>query len=51
MRACFVRSVFAPQLDVYARTLRQLHGDSIKVNVGLYYPRAKALDWWPVDVF
>lgn len=41
-----LRAIFAPQLDVYARMLRQLHGAAIKVNVGIYYPRMKMLDWW-----
>lgn len=41
-----LRAVFAPQLDVYTQVLRELHGDDITVNVGLYYPRMKMLDWW-----
>lgn len=44
-----LRAVFAPQLDTYNRVLRQLHGDAIKVNVGLYYPRMKMLDWWSAE--
>lgn len=44
-----LRAVFAPQLDVYTRMLRQLHGAATKVHVGLYYPRMKMLDWWNAD--
>jgi ATP-dependent helicase/nuclease subunit A len=46
-----LRAVFAPQLDVYTRMLRQLHGASIKVNVGIYFPGMKFLDWWSVGTF
>jgi len=45
------RAIFAPQLTVYARMLRQLHGGAIKVHAGLYYPRMKMLDTWAVDAF
>ncbi len=45
-RVAKLRAVFAPQLDVYNRMLRQLRGVSIKVHVGLYYPRMKMLDSW-----
>jgi ATP-dependent helicase/nuclease subunit A len=41
-----LRAIFAPQLDVYTRMLRQLHGAETKVHVGLYFPRMKMLDWW-----
>ncbi len=44
-----LRAIFAPQLDVYTRMLRQLHGAATKVHVGLYYPRMKMLDWWNAD--
>lgn len=44
-----LRSVFAPQLDVYSRMLRQLLGDAIKLHVGLYYPRMKVLDVWSAN--
>jgi ATP-dependent exoDNAse (exonuclease V) beta subunit len=43
-----LRSVFAPQLEVYARVLRQIHGDAITVRAGLYYPRWTRLDWWAI---
>jgi hypothetical protein len=45
-RVAKLRAVFAPQLDVYNLMLRQLRGVSIKVHVGLYYPRMKMLDSW-----
>jgi ATP-dependent exoDNAse (exonuclease V) beta subunit len=41
-----LRAVFAPQLDVYSQMLRNLHPGAVKVNVGIYYPRTKMLDWW-----
>jgi ATP-dependent exoDNAse (exonuclease V) beta subunit len=44
-----LRSVFAPQLEVYARVLRQIHGDAITVRAGLYYPRWTRLDWWAIQ--
>ena len=47
-----LRSVFSPQLDVYARVLRQLHGDGITVRAGLYYPRmAQKFDSWEASDF
>jgi ATP-dependent helicase/nuclease subunit A len=44
-----LRSVFSPQLDVYARVLRQLHGAATTVMCGLYYPRMLKLDSWSAD--
>lgn len=44
-----LRAVFRPQLDVYTRVLRLLHGDATKVHVGLYYPRMKQFDSWSVE--
>ena len=41
-----LRPLFAPQLEMYARFLRKLHGEAIDVRVGLYYPRLAAFDWW-----
>jgi hypothetical protein len=41
-----LRSVFAPQLEAYARVLRGLHGGDSRVIAGLYYPRMKKFDWW-----
>jgi len=41
-----LRKVFAPQLELYARVLRLLHGDGIVIRAGLYYPRMGKLDWW-----
>jgi hypothetical protein len=47
-----LRSVFSPQLGVYARVLRQLHGDGITVRAGLYYPRMKQkFDSWTASDF
>ncbi len=42
------RSLFAPQLDVYAQVLRNLHGTEFRICAGLYYPRMARLDWWEI---
>ncbi|MGD0481625.1 MAG: UvrD-helicase domain-containing protein [Terracidiphilus sp.] len=41
-----LRSEFAPQLEAYAKVLRNLHGADAAVRGGLYYPRMALLDWW-----
>jgi ATP-dependent helicase/nuclease subunit A len=41
-----LRRLFQPQLDLYARVLRLLHGTDTEVRAGLYYPRMRKLDWW-----
>lgn len=41
-----LRPLFAPQLEMYGRFLRKLHGDAIEVRAGLYYPRLRQFDWW-----
>jgi ATP-dependent exoDNAse (exonuclease V) beta subunit len=41
-----LRAIFAPQLEMYARVLRELKGADAAIRVGLYYPRMKAFDWW-----
>lgn len=41
-----LRPLFAPQIEAYARVLRNLHGASAVVRGGLYYPRMVLLDWW-----
>jgi len=41
-----LRRLFAPQLQAYARILRNLHGADAVIRAGLYYPRMLALDWW-----
>ncbi|MGC9222736.1 MAG: UvrD-helicase domain-containing protein [Terracidiphilus sp.] len=38
--------IFAPQIDAYAKVLRNLHGAGAALRGGLYYPRMRALDWW-----
>ncbi len=43
-----LRPIFAPQIEAYARLLRNLRGADAKVCVGLYYPRMRTLDWWEV---
>jgi ATP-dependent helicase/nuclease subunit A len=41
-----LRALFAPQLELYANVLRNLHGRDVAIRAGLYYPRMLALDWW-----
>jgi ATP-dependent exoDNAse (exonuclease V) beta subunit len=41
-----LRSEFAPQIEAYAKILRNLHGADAPVRGGLYYPRMALLDWW-----
>ena len=41
-----LRRVFAPQIEVYAKVLRNLHGADAAVRAGLYYPRMSLFDWW-----
>ena len=41
-----LHGLFAPQLETYARVLRNLHGADAVVRGALYYPRMAALDWW-----
>jgi len=42
------RSAFAPQLNIYADVLRNLHGSGIQLRAGLYYPRMSLFDWWEI---
>ena len=42
------RALFAPQLEIYAAVLRNLHGADSQIRAGLYYPRMSLLDWWEV---
>jgi len=41
-----LRDEFAPQIEAYAKMLRNLHGADAAVRGGLYYPRMALLDWW-----
>jgi ATP-dependent exoDNAse (exonuclease V) beta subunit len=41
-----LRSLYARQLEIYARVLRNLHGEDAAVRAALYYPRMAALDCW-----
>jgi ATP-dependent helicase/nuclease subunit A len=43
-----LRMLFAPQLEAYARVLRNLQGANAVVRAGLYYPRMRLFDWWVV---
>jgi ATP-dependent helicase/nuclease subunit A len=44
-----LRSLFAPQLETYATTLRHLHGADARIVAALYYPRILQLDWWEIS--
>jgi ATP-dependent exoDNAse (exonuclease V) beta subunit len=41
-----LRAIFAPQIETYAKVLRNLHGSDAQIRAGLYYPRMTSLDWW-----
>jgi ATP-dependent exoDNAse (exonuclease V) beta subunit len=41
-----LRAAFAPQIEAYARVLRNLHGADAAVCGGLCYPRMMLFDWW-----
>ena len=41
-----LRRIFAPQIEAYAKILRNLRGANAAVRGGLYYPRMALLDWW-----
>jgi hypothetical protein len=41
-----LRALFAPQIEGYAKILRNLHGADAVLRAGLYYPRMLLLDWW-----
>jgi len=43
-----LRRMFAPQIEAYAKVLRNLHGTNAAVRGGLYYPRMGLLDWWEI---
>jgi ATP-dependent helicase/nuclease subunit A len=42
------RNTFAPQLQMYAAVLRNLHGPELQLRAGLYYPRMSLFDWWEI---
>ena len=42
------RAFFAPQLEIYAAVIRNLHGTDLAIRAGLYYPRMSLLDWWEI---
>jgi ATP-dependent exoDNAse (exonuclease V) beta subunit len=43
-----LRKNFAPQVESYAKVLRNLHGAATTVRCGLYYPRMLKFDWWEI---
>jgi ATP-dependent exoDNAse (exonuclease V) beta subunit len=42
------RRAFAPQLEMYATLLRNLHGADARLRAALYYPRMSLFDWWEI---
>jgi ATP-dependent helicase/nuclease subunit A len=43
-----LRPRFAPQLEAYAKILRNLVGADSAIRAGLYYPRMLLFDWWEI---
>jgi ATP-dependent exoDNAse (exonuclease V) beta subunit len=43
-----MRTLFAPQLETYAKVLENLHGKGTPIRAGLYYPRMLLFDWWEI---
>jgi len=43
-----MREIFAPQIEAYAKVLRNLRGADATVRAGLYYPQMLRLDWWEI---
>ena len=43
-----LRDTFAPQLEMYASILRNLHGPETTIRAGLFYPRITLFDWWEI---
>lgn len=41
-----LRRIFAPQVEAYAKVLRNLRGVDAPICGALYYPRMQLLDWW-----
>ncbi len=41
-----LRRLFAPQIEAYAKVLRNLNGHDTAICGALYYPRMTLLDWW-----
>ena len=41
------RKIYEPQLAQYGRALRKLHGDSLQLRFGLYFPLLGHLEYWP----
>jgi ATP-dependent helicase/nuclease subunit A len=42
------REIYGEQLATYARVLKFIHGETIRIHAGLYYPLLGELDWWPL---
>ena len=41
-----LRRIFAPQVETYAKVLRNLGNAGAPICAGLYYPRMQLFDWW-----
>jgi ATP-dependent exoDNAse (exonuclease V) beta subunit len=42
------RKTFEAQLLAYANVLRALRAKDARIHAGLYYPRMRLFDWWPI---
>jgi ATP-dependent exoDNAse (exonuclease V) beta subunit len=43
------RRLYAPQLELYGRFLRELEGEEFAINLGLFYPAAAQFDHWKIN--
>jgi len=43
-----LRETFAPQVEMYATILRNLHPADAPIRAGIYYPRMAIFDWWEI---
>ena len=44
-----LRRLYAPQLELYGRFLRELEGEESAINLGLFYPAAAQFDHWTIN--
>jgi len=40
------KSLYEPQLDLYGKALRKLHGESVILRLALYFPRLRRMTYW-----
>ncbi len=44
-----LRRIYIPQLELYGRFLRELEGEQLAINLGLFYPAAAQFDHWKIN--